>query len=185
MSKRDEAVAARRSRILDAATSLFLQQGFKAVSMEAIAAATPVAKPTLYKHFPDKEAVFVAIVQRLIAELRAGVAAALGGNEDGAVRIARALTFKHRKVQGLLAKSAFGDELFGAQNRLAGQDFVRFERWLDDEVRLAAARGGYRDAMRVAPVLVAASDGIARRLGANEDIGPAVWLLVEGLLHRA
>lgn len=42
--------------IADVAWSLFEAQGFPAVTMEAIAAAADVAKGTLYKHFPVKEA---------------------------------------------------------------------------------------------------------------------------------
>lgn len=40
----------------DTAWALFQAQGFEQVTMEAIAAAADVAKGTLYKHFPVKEA---------------------------------------------------------------------------------------------------------------------------------
>jgi len=41
---------------------MFLEQGFSRVSMDAIADAAPVSKPTLYSHFKDKEALFIAVV---------------------------------------------------------------------------------------------------------------------------
>ena len=42
--------------LADTAWSLFEAQGYEAVTMEAIAEAADVAKGTLYKHFPVKEA---------------------------------------------------------------------------------------------------------------------------------
>lgn len=61
-----EAAAALGGRIVEAATRLFLKQGYAAVSMEAIASAAGVSKRTLYARFTDKEAVMQAAVERLI-----------------------------------------------------------------------------------------------------------------------
>lgn len=54
----------KRARILEVATHMFMEHGFDAVSMEAIADAAPVSKPTLYNHFADKRALFTAVMQR-------------------------------------------------------------------------------------------------------------------------
>ena len=50
--------------ILDAAWLLFLERGFEATSIEAIAAAAKVSKVTLYTHYPDRVALFEASVRR-------------------------------------------------------------------------------------------------------------------------
>jgi TetR/AcrR family transcriptional regulator, mexJK operon transcriptional repressor len=63
--------------ILDAATHLFLQDGFSATSMEAVAAAGGVSKRTLYARFPDKATLLQAAVARLIAAWRPEFDAAL------------------------------------------------------------------------------------------------------------
>lgn len=52
----------KRRAILDAAARLFLERGFTATSMDAIAEAAPVSKPTLYSHFKDKGDLFGAVV---------------------------------------------------------------------------------------------------------------------------
>lgn len=52
----------KRRAILDAAAQLFLERGFTATSMDAIAEAAPVSKPTLYSHFKDKSDLFGAVV---------------------------------------------------------------------------------------------------------------------------
>ncbi|MGI4940589.1 MAG: TetR/AcrR family transcriptional regulator [Janthinobacterium lividum] len=69
--------AERDGRILDAATALFMRDGFAAVSIEGIAAAAGVSKRTFYARFPDKQAVFLAVVRRLVATWLVGFDAAL------------------------------------------------------------------------------------------------------------
>ncbi|MGJ4946221.1 TetR/AcrR family transcriptional regulator [Bradyrhizobium sp. HKCCYLS1011] len=58
-----------RERILDAAEQLFLERGFRSTSIDEIAERAPASKPTIYAHFPGKEALFTAVVGRAIAEL--------------------------------------------------------------------------------------------------------------------
>jgi TetR/AcrR family transcriptional repressor of mexJK operon len=52
----------KRQAILDAATSLFLRQGYRHTSMDEIAALAAVSKQTVYKHFHDKEGLVAAIL---------------------------------------------------------------------------------------------------------------------------
>jgi len=47
-----------RQRISNAATMLFLQRGFDAVTIDEIAAAADVARMTVFNHFPRKEDLF-------------------------------------------------------------------------------------------------------------------------------
>lgn len=59
MRKKTEA---RRLSFVQAAGKLFIQQGFGAVTMEAIAAEAGASKVTLYGYFPSREALFEAFV---------------------------------------------------------------------------------------------------------------------------
>ncbi len=61
--------ARKRATIVQAATRLFLEGGFEATSMDALAAAAGVSKRTLYAHFPAKERLFEAIVTELCEEI--------------------------------------------------------------------------------------------------------------------
>src|SRR5262245_29448296 len=54
--------SASRARVLHAARSLIMAQGYAAVSMQQIAAAVGVNKATLYHHFRDKEDLFVSVM---------------------------------------------------------------------------------------------------------------------------
>ncbi|MCE3232754.1 MAG: Transcriptional regulator, TetR family [Rickettsiaceae bacterium] len=52
----------KKEQILETAGQLFLQEGFRKVSMDAIAAAVPVSKPTLYNNFSDKKELFASVI---------------------------------------------------------------------------------------------------------------------------
>ncbi|WP_129671922.1 TetR/AcrR family transcriptional regulator [Candidatus Chloroploca sp. Khr17] len=56
-------------KIVDAASNLFLQRGYKAVSINDIIREADVTKPTLYYYFVDKEALFVQMGLRVLAEM--------------------------------------------------------------------------------------------------------------------
>lgn len=51
-----------RQRILEAARDTFLGEGFDA-SMDTVAASAGTTKATVYKHFGNKEALFIAVVE--------------------------------------------------------------------------------------------------------------------------
>jgi AcrR family transcriptional regulator len=74
-------------KIVDAAGHLFMQRGYKAVSINDIIRAADVTKPTLYYYFADKEELFVQMGLRVLAEMgdRLDHAAALTG--DTATRL--------------------------------------------------------------------------------------------------
>lgn len=60
--KRNVKKQAKRQRILDAALEVFSQDGYTGTSMDAIALAADVSKPTLYMYFGSKEQLFEAIM---------------------------------------------------------------------------------------------------------------------------
>ncbi|MGC7099417.1 TetR/AcrR family transcriptional regulator [Amycolatopsis lurida] len=67
----------RREQLLSAATDLFSQRGFHAVSMEEIGAAAGITGPSVYRHFPSKSALVVAICRRAADRLALGAENAL------------------------------------------------------------------------------------------------------------
>ncbi|RSD11880.1 TetR/AcrR family transcriptional regulator [Amycolatopsis eburnea] len=62
MARRGEAL---REHILDTAKLAFLETGFERTSMDAIAARAETSKRSLYAHFPTKDALFQAVVDRI------------------------------------------------------------------------------------------------------------------------
>src|ERR1700761_5951052 len=59
-----EEVAARAERLLDVATEVFLEKGFKGASVSEIARRAGASKQTLYARYPSKAALFAALVER-------------------------------------------------------------------------------------------------------------------------
>ena len=58
-----------KSRILDAAQQIFLKRGYQSASVDEIAEMAPASKPTIYAHFNGKEALFEAVIARIITGL--------------------------------------------------------------------------------------------------------------------
>ncbi|MEO6714328.1 MAG: TetR/AcrR family transcriptional regulator [Mycobacteriales bacterium] len=66
----DDGRSARKSRaILDAATEIFLEQGYLGTSMDEIAARARVSKQTVYKHVGDKKRLFIRIVVATVEQV--------------------------------------------------------------------------------------------------------------------
>ena len=63
---REQQKEERRDVILQAARTLVIENGYEAMTMDALAERARVTKPTLYAYFPNKELVAVASVVQLV-----------------------------------------------------------------------------------------------------------------------
>jgi AcrR family transcriptional regulator len=75
-------------RILNTARQLFMQRGYRAVSISDIVGAAEITKPTLYYHFADKEELFVQMVLLVLQEMRAEMEQAIAPFRDTRSRLA-------------------------------------------------------------------------------------------------
>src|SRR5690349_6263242 len=66
-----------RALILQHAQQLFQERGYSGVAMGDIAAAVGVTKPTLYYHFPHKEALYTEMVVDILTRIGQGVVRAI------------------------------------------------------------------------------------------------------------
>jgi AcrR family transcriptional regulator len=83
MGRREDNKADKRERLLAAGLRAFREEGWARGSIERVVADAGVARGTFYLYFPDKDALFAALVERLfvplcgvLAETRAALAAA-------------------------------------------------------------------------------------------------------------
>ena len=58
-------------RILDAAENLFAEKGYSAASLGEVADLVGIRSPSLYNHFRTKEALYEAVLERLLVEFSA------------------------------------------------------------------------------------------------------------------
>lgn len=138
----------RRDRLIDAARRVFAAQGFERASMEEIAAAAGAGKPTLYRYFASKDALFDAVFVTALDQLDASLAAAertSGEPRQALQRMVAALVPLFREhvvtLRGVSAEAGSAD--------LARRRLLR-QRAGTIEGRLAAvlARGRERGAFR-------------------------------------
>ena len=78
-----EEAAQRDERLIEVATSLFMERGFEATSIDAVAEAAGVSKQTVYAHYRDKRDLFATVlqgrIQRWLAPLSAAAEAQAAG----------------------------------------------------------------------------------------------------------
>jgi AcrR family transcriptional regulator len=73
----DQATRPRARAIVAAASQILEEEGREALTMRRLAAAVGIRAPSLYKHFPDKAAVEVALIERGFTEWTASFEEAL------------------------------------------------------------------------------------------------------------
>jgi TetR/AcrR family transcriptional regulator len=100
MTEPEPISAATAVKIIDAASALFMQRGYKAVSINDIIRAAQVTKPTLYYYFADKEELFAQMGLRVLAEMGARLrdAAALAGPTELRLRAVAAVLMADRNT---------------------------------------------------------------------------------------
>jgi TetR/AcrR family transcriptional regulator, mexJK operon transcriptional repressor len=118
-------------RILDVATEMFFAEGYGATSIDAIARRARISKRTFYHRFPDKAALFEAVIHRIVDKLRppANIPLFEGGSLDEILR----------RLARLILRAALAPMAL-ALNRLMVAEARRFP-----ELAAVATREGSRD----------------------------------------
>jgi TetR/AcrR family fatty acid metabolism transcriptional regulator len=104
----------RHQRILDAAAEVFATKGYHGTLVDEIAAEADTSKGGVYFHFPNKQAIFLALLDRLADILRERVDTAVAAREHPIERAETALrvvleTFgSHRRLTRLFMVEALG-----------------------------------------------------------------------------
>jgi AcrR family transcriptional regulator len=137
---------ARLKRIIRAAEEAFKRVGFRAVTMEMVAREAHVAKATLYGHFANKDALYLAVCARMARLLHGAAERALAPSEASLdARVADAVVAKHRLVFALVRGSPHAAELFSYKDAMAGDIFAA----LDADILKALADAISSDAQLV------------------------------------
>jgi AcrR family transcriptional regulator len=87
MSETAGAGGERRARILEAAVAVFRRYGYNRTKMSDIAQSAGISRPTLYAEFPDKAAVFDAVIVAMVSTELATIRRHLAGQDDLKVRL--------------------------------------------------------------------------------------------------
>jgi AcrR family transcriptional regulator len=180
----DETIEAHRRAVrdatLDTTAALVTEHGLASVTMSQIAEQTGIGRATLYKYFPDVEAILLAWHERQVANHLAQLAqvanqAGDAGDQLTAVLEAYALIVHEHHDSDLAALLHRGAHVAHAQQQL--HEFIR------DLLREGAVSGQVRD--DVAPEELASyclhAVAAARHLPSKAAVGRLVWVILAGL----
>lgn len=141
----------RRQTILDIARATFLEEGYAAASMSAIALRLGGSKGTLYNHFASKEELFRAVIQdqcdRKIAGMYAGLRTddpdvlaglrALGQRYTTTVLSEDTVVFSRVLIAEALRFPELGEIMYQAGPRVTAR---RLADYLDEQMRAGRLR---------------------------------------------
>lgn len=136
---------ANKSRILDAALDVFASKGYHDTRLDEIVAEAHTSKGAIYFHFPNKERLFLALVDQFADLLERRVTEAITQEEVGIARVRVALetcldTFgRYRRPAKLLLVQAVG--LGAAFENKRNEINDRFARLIETQLQEAIAVG--------------------------------------------
>ena len=120
-----------RRRILDAAEEVFSEKGYHGSAVDDIVRASSTSKGSFYFHFPSKQEIFFALVDRLVVALAHSTEEAIGRENGALAKVTAALdtvfrTFtRHRSLAKILLVGgvglgrAFDERLLAMHSRFA------------------------------------------------------------------
>ena len=171
-----------RERLVDAATAVFAEQGFRAASLAAIGRRAGVTKGGVYFHFRSKEALFFAVLDHWQGALRDALSAALA--EGSAAQALRAhvrsyLTFHFAHPEAGHLLRVLATELRGGFTAELRADQGLASRTLRARIRDLLAQGAHDGSLFTGDpaltgfALAAALEGIVHQwLGSPRDAAP-------------
>ncbi len=181
-----------RERILESASQLFYRHGFVSVGVDTITAEAGVAKMSLYRHFPSKDDLIVAYLERSNEQFWNWFDGALG---EGAPRA------QLMRVFDALGNFATSPACFGCMFQLAAADFPDVEHPANrialahktaalERLRDLAAQACAADPDALAAQLLLLMDGafVASRMFRSSSpaghVGPAAAAIIKSATRR-
>ncbi|GGP85967.1 TetR/AcrR family transcriptional regulator [Saccharothrix coeruleofusca] len=169
--------SARREGIVRAATGAFLRFGFRKTSMEDVAKAAAISRQGLYLHFETKEALFRAVVEQMLADLRSTTWEALDREDvEAGERLARALEAFHGVTVGTVNREVYSELLSSARSfaldrmsRMEEEFVAGMAALLTSTGHAAAWEGAGLSAAELAQNLFDASAGAKHESGSLDD----------------
>lgn len=146
---RDLVVRARREQIVGAATRVFAEKGFRRATTREVARAAGVSEGTIYNYFEDKDALLLAILDRLneterrAEDFEEGMAADFRGFLEQYLRRRMSLIWENREVfRVVLSEMLVNSELRERYRRQVVEPTMRIA---EENFRMRMERGEVRE----------------------------------------
>lgn len=196
MEDRERERREKREAVLHAAVRSFNEKGFHATSLDDVASALNVTKPTIYHYFASKDEILFECVRRGLDSIRRAAEAVESEGGGGLERLRRLM-----RDYAVVMTQDFGMCVTRtADHELSGESRAKFralKREIDQTVRRVVEQGmadgsiARGDPRLVTFTLSGALNWIARwydpdgRIGAGDIADAAVATLVDGLVPRS
>src|SRR5215831_13277577 len=133
---------ATRDRILQAALQVFAERGYHRAIVDDIVRASRTSKGAVYHHFPNKEALFLALVDEFSGRLADAIATAISASHGALAKVEAALragleTFaQHRELSRilLLESVSLGSPYEAKRAEVHGRFAALIQNYLDQAV---------------------------------------------------
>jgi TetR/AcrR family transcriptional regulator, mexJK operon transcriptional repressor len=148
-----EEAEARDVRLLEVATHLFMERGFDCTSIDAVAEAAGISKPTVYARYHDKRDLFAAVlrgrIRKWLAPLSAAAEAQATETSPKSIKTTLHELSRHMVAYTLAPEAGAVQRIFAAQAaqfpelaKLANEEgWLRAVRGVSSILRQSAARG--------------------------------------------
>jgi AcrR family transcriptional regulator len=148
----------RRRKILEAATRLFAGTPYAEVQVEEIARLAEVGKPTLYRYFPSKEALYLEVFDAALARLEADLAEVANSARRPPEQLAAMLGFLATAFEQTRTLRLLEEERPGHAERWRSLYRARrrtIVHWVRRAIEAGCASGDFRPVdLEVAPALL-------------------------------
>jgi len=173
--QRQQAARSARERILATADLLFYGNGVQAVGVQRLIEESQVTRVTFYRHFPSKDDLVVAYLERRQGQARAAVQAIVDAHPGDPVGALRAWGVA-------LTEDGMIDEYRGCTFVNAAAEYAEPDhpvrliaidqrRWVNEVTRRLLTEAGHPDPAAAARLLVALRTGYVFSLGFEEEDG--------------
>jgi TetR/AcrR family transcriptional regulator, fatty acid metabolism regulator protein len=133
---------ATRDRILQAALAVFAEKGYHRAAVDDIVRTSRTSKGAVYHHFPNKEALFLALVDEFAAHLAGSIATAIQCSHGALGKVEAALragleTFAHHRELArilLLESVSLGPAYEAKRAEVHGRLAALIQGYLDQAV---------------------------------------------------
>lgn len=175
------------TRILVTAKGLFMQRGYRAVSVNDIVQAAEITKPTLYYHFADKEELFVQMSLFMLADMHKQMQAALEGVNGTAERLTALAHMMTTATDGdtRMMRHEMREHLSPEQRARIGIAFYeRIVVPINSVMAEGIARGelGQRSAEALTWMFLSMIEGFYREPESEDDATPAMQFSATALI---
>jgi AcrR family transcriptional regulator len=180
---RPEHLDARRRAILDGARRAFAAHGYEGATVRVLERETGVSRGAIFHHFPDKEALFLALAEEDVAEMTRVV------SERGLVQVMRELRDRDPGWLGVQLEVARRLRTDPEFSRRWAAHLDRMRSATVERLRRQQVTGAVRDdvpAERLAALLELVHDGLVYHLaiGLSADGSDALLDLIEQAVRK-